>query len=517
MTDCGLKKVMMGKVYTAAIIGIEGKQVMVETDIGDGLPYFDMVGYLGSEVKEARERVRTAIKNAGFRLPPSRITVNLSPADVRKQGNHFDLPIAMSVLAAAGFVPREMLENVMFIGELGLEGDIRPVNGTLSLVQCAGDCGMKAVFLPEANAAEGANLENIPVYGFSSLSGLVEALVCDSLPEPAAPGSPKDEGDGDEIPDFSELRGQETLRRASLIAAAGMHNLLLIGPPGSGKTMAAKRIPGIMPPMTRNEEIELTKIYSVSGLLPKDSPIMTRRPIRSPHHTISAQSLAGGGAFPRPGEISLAHRGILFLDELPEFRRGTLEVMRQPIEDGRVVINRVQGSYVFPASFMLVAAMNPCPCGFYPDRSQCRCTEGEIKRYLDRISQPLLDRIDLCAEAGRINYDDLTGKAGESSASMRGKVEAALERQKARYKGTSIRTNAQLSEKDLEKYCPLGREGSLLLKKAYDSLGLSARARGRIIKTARTIADLEESAEIRTEHLAEAVTFRSIDKKYWGR
>ena len=508
---------MTGKVYTAAVIGIDGKRVMVEADIGDGLPYFDMVGYLGSEVREARERVRTAIRNSGFRLGPSRITVNLSPADVRKQGNHFDLPIALAVLAAAGIIPQELLEGRMFIGELGLEGEIRPVNGTLSLVQCARDNGIREVFLPRENAAEGANLEEMSVYGFGSLGGLAECLLREKLPEPASPPNAADTLAEAGVPDFCELRGQETVRRASLIAAAGMHNLLLIGPPGSGKTMAAKRIPGIMPAMTRDEEIELTKIYSVGGLLPENKGLIRTRPFRNPHHTISAQSLAGGGVFPRPGEISLAHRGILFLDELAEFKRGTLEVMRQPIEDGRVVINRVQGSYVFPASFMLVAATNPCPCGFYPDRSLCRCTEGEIKRYLDRISQPLLDRIDLCAEAGRVSYDELTGEKGESTESMRRKVEEALAVQKERYKGTGIKVNARLTGRELEEYCPLKQDAGELLKKAFQSLGLSARARERIIKVSRTIADLEGKTEIEAAHVAEAVSYRSIDKKYWGR
>ena len=507
---------MTGKVYTAAVLGIEGQPVMVEADVGDGLPYFDMVGFLGSEVKEAKERVRTAIRNSGFRLPSCRITVNLSPADLRKQGNHFDLPIAIAVLTAAGFIPQSFLGGRMFIGELGLEGEIRPVNGVLSLVQCGRDAGLKEVFLPATNASEGANLEGVAVYGFSDLGALVRTIVEQGQ---ITPQKPAQTGEAEVCqPDFSELKGQNVVRRAALIAAAGMHNLLLIGPPGSGKSMAAKRIPGIMPVMSREEEIEVTKIYSVSGLLDRRQGLLTRRPFRSPHHTISAQSLAGGGIVPRPGEISLAHRGILFLDELPEFRHGTLEVMRQPMEDRRVVINRIQGSYVFPASFMLVAAMNPCPCGFYPDRKVCRCTEGEIKRYLDRISQPLLDRIDICAEAGRVSYDELSGEmSGESSASLRSKVDAASERQRKRYSGMNISANAELAGKEIERFCPLGPGEKKMLGEVFEKLGLSARARERVIKVARTIADLEGSTDIREEHLAEAVTYRSIDKKYWGR
>ena len=388
---------MVAKVYTGTTNGIEGILVCVEADISDGLPMFDMVGYLGAEVKEARERVRTALKNSGFRLPPSHITVNLSPADLRKQGNYFDLPIALSVLAAAGFVRMDELENKIFIGELGLDGKIHPVNGTLVLAECGQKAGIKKAVVPKENAKEAACLQETVVYGTKTLKEIVELLNNpDRLEENRQAVLYETSDKEDDSLDYDELYGQERMKRAAMVASAGFHNLLYIGQPGSGKSMSAKRIPTIMPEMTYKEQLEVTKIYSVAGLLDYKEGLIKKRPFRSPHHTISATALAGGGRFPKPGEISLAHHGVLFLDELAEFKRDTLEIMRQPLEDGKVTISRVNGSCSYPAEFMLVAAMNPCPCGYFPDRSRCRCSVGEIRRYLRdnssiRVSRSLRD------------------------------------------------------------------------------------------------------------------------------
>ena len=513
---------MVAKVYTGTTNGIEGILVCVEADISDGLPSFDMVGYLGAEVKEARERVRTALKNSGFRLPPSHITVNLSPADLRKQGNYFDLPIALSVLAAAGFVRMDELENKIFIGELGLDGSVRPVNGTLVLAECGCNAGIKSAVVPQENAKEAAYLEETAVYGIRSLSEIVTLLNNpDRFEEKRQVISEEDrkrnENNLKAALDFSELYGQERMKRAAMVAAAGLHNLLYIGTPGSGKSMAAKRIPTILPPMTYREQLEVTKIYSVAGLLDHKEGLIKVRPFRSPHHTISATALAGGGRFPRPGEISLAHHGVLFLDELAEFKRDTLEVMRQPLEDGKVTISRVNGNCSYPADFMLVAAMNPCPCGYYPDRSRCHCSPGDIRRYRDRISRPMLDRIDLCTEACAVKFDDLSqAKKGESSENMRARVTEAIKRQQLRYQDEGILFNSQLSGTRLTRFCHLSKSQKALLRHAFESMGLCVRARDRILRVARTIADLEESEEIQDNHLAEAISYRSIDRKYWG-
>jgi magnesium chelatase family protein len=513
---------MVAKVYTGTTNGIEGILVCVEADISDGLPMFDMVGYLGAEVKEARERVRTALKNSGFRLPPSHITVNLSPADLRKQGNYFDLPIALAVLAAAGFVRVDELKDKIFIGELGLDGSVRPVNGTLVLAECGCNAGIRKAVVPQENAKEAAYLEETAVYGVSSLSEIVTLLNNpDRFDEKRQLISEEDqkrnENNQKDALDFSDLYGQERMKRAAMVAAAGLHNLLYIGTPGSGKSMAAKRIPTILPSMTYREQLEVTKIYSVAGLLDQKEGLIKVRPFRSPHHTISATALAGGGRFPRPGEISLAHHGVLFLDELAEFKRDTLEVMRQPLEDGKVTISRVNGSCSYPADFMLVAAMNPCPCGYYPDRSRCHCSPGDICRYRDRISRPMLDRIDLCTEACVVKFDDLSqAKKGESSASMRERVTEAIKRQQLRYQDEGILFNSQLSGTRLTRFCHLSKSQNALLRHAFESMGLSVRARDRILRVARTIADLEGSEEIQENHLAEAISYRSIDRKYWG-
>ena len=512
---------MVAKVYTGTTNGIEGILVCVEADISDGLPSFDMVGYLGAEVKEARERVRTALKNSGFRLPPSHITVNLSPADLRKQGNYFDLPIALSVLAAAGFVRMDELENKIFIGELGLDGKIRPVNGTLVLAECGQKAGIKKAVVPKENAREAACLQETVVYGTKTLKEIVELLNNpDRLEENRQAVLYETSDKEDDSLDYDELYGQERMKRAAMVASAGFHNLLYIGQPGSGKSMSAKRIPTIMPEMTYKEQLEVTKIYSVAGLLDYKEGLIKKRPFRSPHHTISATALAGGGRFPKPGEISLAHHGVLFLDELAEFKRDTLEIMRQPLEDGKVTISRVNGSCSYPAEFMLVAAMNPCPCGYYtqPTR-ECTCSPGSVHRYMGRISGPLMDRIDLHVEVTPVAPQELSAMApGEPSAAIRERVVRAREVQAERFRNTEgVHTNSMMNSAALREYCRLDAASAALLERAMERLSLSARAYDRILKVARTIADLAGRADIVQADIAEAINYRSLDRGNWGR
>lgn len=506
---------MFGRVYTAAAIGIDGIIVSVEADVGDGLPSFDMVGYLGAEVKEARERVRTALKNSGFYIPPGRITVSLSPADLRKQGNYFDISIALAILSASGLVKIEEAQNKLFVGELGLNGSIRPINGTLALADCARRSGITDIFVPKGNAAEASSLGSMNVYAAESLSELVRALLDEQeLERIKAPAYSAKPSKNVSKLDFSDISGQSLMKRAATVAAAGMHNLLFIGPPGSGKSMSAKRIPTILTPMSLDEQIEVTKIYSISGLLHDGNGLIAERPFRSPHHTISPMALAGGGSIPKPGEVSLAHNGILFLDELAEFKRESLEIMRQPIEEHEVTICRVHGTYVYPARFMLVAAMNCCPCGYYPDMKRCRCSPSEIRRYMGRISRPLLDRIDICVHAPAVNYSDLLHSSKqESSESMRAKAACALERQKKRYEDENINFNSQLNTRQLKHFCSLNPSLESMLGDIFEKLGLSVRAKDRILKVARTIADIEGSENIEEVHLAEAVNYRCIDQK----
>lgn len=504
-------------ILSAAIDGLGVELVRVEADVSNGLPVFHMVGYLSSEVKEAGERVRTAIRNSGFDYPAKRTVVNLSPATLRKRGASFDLPIAVSILASLGQIRPETAGGYLITGELGLDGRVRKVPGVLPIVMEGKQNGITRFIVPIENRSEGSLVKGVEVVGAGNLKEVVGILAGEKLPENRGESEDKDDW-GEDIPDFADVRGQENVKRAAEIAVAGGHNLLMIGPPGSGKSMTAKCIAGILPPPDMEESLEITKIYSVLGMLDEKSPLIRKRPFREVHHTATRTALTGGGLVPRPGEISLAHGGVLYLDELPEFRKSVLEVLRQPLEEKSVQISRAYGNYRFPADFILVAAMNPCPCGCYPDMKKCTCTPAQIHMYLSRISRPFLDRIDLCVEAPRVEYRHLADeRKGESSAAIRKRVCRAREIQKKRYEGTKMITNSMLQGKDIQEYCALGEKERVLMEQVFTVMGLTARAYHRVIKTARTIADLEGEAKIREWHLKEAVGYRVVDEKYWQR
>ena len=509
---------MYSIVSTAIVRGIESIPIRVEADVTDGMPVFEMVGFLSAEVREARERVRTALKNCGYRLPPKRITINLSPAYVRKCGSSFDLPVAVAVLAAMGIIPKDRLEQLLIVGEVGLDGRIKPIHGVLPIVTKAAQERMDACMVPVENAKEAALVKGIRLFGVNTLEEVIKGFNDEIKfwePEKEEIGHEK-KVKRKEVPDFSEINGQQFVKRACEIAVSGRHNLLMIGPPGAGKTMIARRIPGILPEMTEDEALEVTKIYSVRGLLTESEAWMAERPFRNPHHTITPQGLAGGGMVPGPGEISLAHHGVLFLDELAEFRRETLEILRQPMEEHCVKLARLAGNYEFPSDFMLVAAMNACKCGYYPDLNRCTCSMKEIRRYLGKISQPLLDRIEICVETSLIGFGELSsGKRCESSEAIRKRVETVRQIQQERYQKSPYRFNSDLDAAGIREYCPLERSGKELMRNAYERLGFSARAYHRILKVARTIADMEEEKLILPRHLSEAVCYRSVDRRYW--
>ena len=504
---------MYSLVTTSIIQGIKSIPVYVEADVSDGMPLFEMVGSLSPEVKESKERVRTALKNTGYILPPKRITINFIPANIRKTGSGFDLPVVAAVLCAIGIVPEEALKDTMVVGEISLSGDVKPVNGILPMVAEAKERGVTRCIVPAENQTEALLVKEIEIFAVQSIAEMIHILNGGTYIEKEIG---KVVAKTAQMLDFSDIQGQYFVKRACEVAVSGMHNLLMIGPPGAGKTMTAMRIPTILPPLDEKEQMELSKIYSVSGQFQLREQLMEERPFRCPHHTITMQGLVGGGLIPKPGEISLAHKGVLFLDELPEFKQNTIEILRQPMEEKEVRLVRVNGTYEYPADFILVAAMNPCKCGYYPDMQKCRCTAASIERYINRISQPLLDRIDICVETPQIKFEELNGtKKEECSDTIRERVIEVHAIQKKRYQKEDFQFNSQIPAARIAEYCALSKDQEKYMKKIYKQLNLTARSYHKILKVARTLADMDGTENILDAHLNEAVCYRNIDKRFW--